>query len=485
MRVNKKKSAYSMMYLVTPSIYEKLKKCIDEYDAAELSKLNDVEDDSDHSKSDEIIRNISQNEISGDHSSNVSNTQDLTQPVDPGLNVSQAAPINPPTFIPPPTRNPSYESVSEENFTPQFNSTQKIHDDVDQNTHKNYNTSSPKKKPVNSPYHIPKRSNRSLNETNNSSEVSWITDLKRNYLGPNYFDNLPTINEEMEISGVLNPSINETFQPMPGPNETFQPMPGPNETFQPMPGPSRNRNNLFAKKTYVNKDPPRNFPVNIPQTENGNYIIHPNDADITWIEQNIPGSNETIYNATTEPSEMDITGDTTRYSAPNISQINQSYVGNDGVSNLNSTLPRRPGYVVKRLTQPSMKPKTRAQKRNTCDSILPLKGCKPKVKVSFTRDQNIPQIEDIKIKQFQCHLCQRIFKYSFNLKRHLEKLHNTTLNQSTQANTPKNESWVKLGKRSDTQAGLQPRAENKFIQVGSDGSRMRGKPKRTFKNWKV
>lgn len=476
MRVNKKKSAYSMMYLVTPSIYEKLKKCIDEYDASELSKIHETDDTGDHSKSDEIIRNISQNEISGIDAGDDLNNQNLTQPINDVSNISLTQPTNATTFIPPPTRNSSYESVTEGTFNPQFNSTQIIHDNTDQNTPKaqtNSNTSFSKRKPMNKPYYVPKGSNKSHNATNTSntsSEVSWITDLKRNYVGPNYFDNLSTIHEDMETSQNVNPSMNVTFQPIPGQ--------------------SSNKNNLFAKKTYVNKDPQRNFPVSIPQAENGNYIIHPNDADITWVEQSIPGSNETIYNATTEPSDMDITGNTTRYSAPNISQINQSDAGNDTVSNLNSTLSRRPSFVVKRLTQPTMKFKTRAQKRNACNSILPLKGCKPKPKVIFTNDHDISHIKDINVKRFQCHLCQRSFGYSFNLKRHLEKLHNNNSNQNagepSQANNLINESWIKPGKRSDTQAGLQPRKGNKYFQVGDDDDlQTRGKPKKTFKNWRI
>jgi len=63
MKVNPKKSSYAKMYLVTPGIYEKLKKCIDEYDISELSKLNKTYEVESQSTSNNIIRNISMGEI--------------------------------------------------------------------------------------------------------------------------------------------------------------------------------------------------------------------------------------------------------------------------------------------------------------------------------------------------------------------------------------------------------------------------------------
>jgi hypothetical protein len=488
MKIDNKKSAYSRMYLVTPSVYEKLKKCIDDYDKAELSKINITKDDTDdHSKSNEVIRNISEDEIMANVTPNnqVNNTATSSQ-----------------SFSHPHT-NTFHQSIP-----------------------------------------ISRTSTRIPNPTNKLPGAS----LKIPDLG--------TITEEFDES-FINDSLDESFRPTLNSttiqSDTQQPaaqshtIRSIDESFQPLPGPSRQKESLFAKKKIAKQQAIPNLPVNPPIFENGRYIVHPADADITWINQtdaDIQDTDVDMSSTFDQPSfvtNMDMSSisnqpsfassgrNSVHSSIPNISHRDQSSFRNDTITSRASSKHSRPGFVVKRPLQPKFSVKTRNQKRNICESMLPLKGCK--TKVNYVSDANTSVMRDIsQPHKFSCHLCEKKYLHKFSLNRHLQKAHklspeqlvrlrrppqlaieyiqnnqnnqNANLNNQNTNNQPNitkkaNSSWVKPGKRTDTQAGFRQRKDDKFKRVMTVGlkrdlkaanledSNVKYPGDRTFKNWKI
>jgi len=453
MKINNKKSSYARMYLVTPGVYEKLKKCIDEYDIAELSKLNKTDETESQSKSDEFIRNISTNEILSNTIPNAShqiqvpninnisnhNISEITHPMPPPLRQSTLLESIPEEVE---------EQVNEDNtiidFNPAFNSTEISSVGIDPNTAGPSRNKWVYKPQVKKPYNISKR-----------------------------------------------------------------------DSFQPVPGSSQNKNILFSKKIFDKQSPTYNTPVNIPQMHNGKLVIHPADDDVSWVELNTKG-----YDDTTQPSEMDPSGNIIHSNNSNITLDGQRVSGN--VTHSNPNLPHTPSnsFVVKRprqinasfntiTQQKTVSPKTRAQKRNMCSSILPLKSCKPKINVQFAGDKDSSIIKDASqiVKPFKCPLCQKRYKSKFTLNRHVITVHNDpnvqqlALEYFPSPQKPAPHSWIKMGKRSSSQAGFKTKKGlkyNRIMTVGLKRSKdaanlddsqnpptRQYKPMNKFKNWNI
>lgn len=475
MRVDKKKSAYSRMYLVTPSVYEKLKKCIDDYDKAELSKINlSMEDTDDHSKSNDVIRNISSDEIMTDVSTNKhdSNTHSSNQSFfHPHNNASHLTPplIRTSTHIHQPTNKlpgnslkiPDLGTIPEEEF-----------DVEDSYIEPTYQTAQPPET------FLDNTLDESFKPPLNSTTI--LSDARRH---------LPQSHTNKSID----------------------------ESYQPIPGPSRQKESLFAKKQSRKKNIIPNFPVNPPEIENGRYIIHPADADITWIDQtdNTDMDANTSVATTFNPPSFASSGrDSIHYSDANISQPNQGSSRNVTVSSQALSNRSRPSFVVKRPLQPNLSVKTRTQKRNACDSILPLKKCR--IQVNAVNDNNTSLMKDIsKPTKFVCHICGKKYTYKYSLNRHISNIHKLTHDDFQRLTRPPqlaieyiqdhpnippsnsaNESWIKPGKRTDTQAGFRKRRDDKYKRIMTVGLKRnrktanlddsrKVKPDRTFKNWKI
>jgi hypothetical protein len=265
--------------------------------------------------------------------------------------------------------------------------------------------------------------------------------------------------------------------------------------------------------------------VNPPEIENGRFIVHPADADITWINQSDENNEDVDMDMSStfnQPSFSSSGRDSIPYSDPNVSQLDQNSFRNDTISSHASSQRSQPSFVVKRPMQPKFSVKTRAQKRNVCDSILPLKGCKQKVK--YVSDANTSMIQDLpKLPKFACHMCEKRYSYKHSLNRHLNNIHKLTKEDIVRLKNPPqlaieymrnvndpnvelinpnnipqaaNTSWIKPGKRSDTQAGFRKRRDDKFKRVMTVGVKRDRKianldeslsrpDDKTFKNWKV
>ena len=434
------------MYLVTPGVYEKLKKCIDEYDVSELSKLNQSTNTDTSSTSDEILRNISHDEIT----SNSSAGETLQN------NYTGAHLIIPPSTAPPPPPpppSPPLHSNIQHNFPPPsrqstLNST--FGDDFNP--------------PLNST---------SINDISSPSVKSKKIEKK----GAAYkFNNIPKMSYVKIPETVLEDE--EMQEEM-------------SETFEPIPGPSTNKQNLFAKKNFRSQHTHQNIPVSIPIIQNERLVIHPNDANISWVEQSTLNTGNNSND--TSQTEMDISGDTSTFNNSNFSLNNQSDIGNNSISNLNQSNHLVPDLVVNRPVQPQLTVRTRGQKRNICNSTLPLRGCKPKLKTKFFKDADISQIKNTTIldrNKFQCPLCNRSYKYVTSLNRHTQKFHTTIASKPLAIEykpQTQNQSWVKLGKRTGTQAGFKTKSTRKPRSSSDDSSSQAGPKqyKNTFKNWRV
>ena len=488
MRVNRgKKSPYSRMYLVTPAVYEKLKKCIDETDASEINKINQTEDTSDQSSSNETIRSVAREEFnpsmitfSTTNDQNTNNSQNLNQstshpnsstnqqnniqsalqnfafqPVSriqpianiSGVNASTSHNLTsqPVSIIPTLASIPEADESADISFNPQFYSTRNIDDDV---------RTPPKRRYSNQP-----------NSTQKSKKK------------------IPTPNFQLD------------------------------ESYEPLPGPSRQQNSLFVNKKNIqlNRHESQNIPVQPPQLVNQRLLVHPKDSDITWLEQSNQGVS---VNNDASSAAMDATGITQNYSIPNISVNDQISFGGDTThsNNLSSSVKHvntKPRYDVRRVLNTSnIAQRTRFKKKNICASILPLKGCK--TKVQFYGDDNSLRIFDhppLIGKRFTCPVCLKKYSSIYTIKRHMETIHPDTIPPIHQRDDslpmyeeiPK-PNWVKMGKRKSEQINLTQNNNKKFTRRMTVGlkrdvrqanldntttAQPRRQNPRTFKNWKI
>lgn len=540
MKVNPKKSTYAKMYLVTPGVYEKLKKCIDEYDISELSKLDKTDEVESQSQSNNIIRNISMDEIlsnSNENDANNLSTNNQTQSSS-AHNISQPSVSNLPLALPQPEihsshissqpviiTNPSI-SQPQPQTNPQLNISRRnisrsivpltrrqsiLHhntlleniDEEDENeTIEDFNPQF--------------NSTKITFDGNNQHSIdSTIGDfnpqLHSTRISSDHYDNQPSLHTSTpKRSRAIPKSLYYNPKRTSSTLKTSQ---------QPVAGSSKNKNVLFSKN-IPNVHNQTNIPVNVPQLYDGNLVINPNDADISWVEQNTENNNDNNSFINSTDAEVDFTGGAVYSNNSNNTDIHQSISRDDSNPNHNSIHSQSSGFVVRRPQQSNVtfvskplkvktiSPKTRSQKRNACNPILNLKGCRPKVNVKYFGDNSETAIHDSSNIKYpvRCPICPHKFKTHNLFVNHIRFAHANPQDRKLaiefmpNAQTKEN-NWVKLGKRNDVQAGLAPKKGRKYNRVMTVGlkrtrqtaqlddtqntPRRRYKPMHKFKNWNI